>query len=138
MNKEFLFDFINQNKFAVLSTLSKENKPQSACVGIVVTHDLKLIFDTTIDSRKFDNLNTCTNVSFVIGWENGQTIQYEGTALNFDKNDFPELLKIYYDKFPDGLERRNWRNITYFVVTPTWIRFSDFIENIPKIVEMKF
>jgi uncharacterized pyridoxamine 5'-phosphate oxidase family protein len=139
MNKEFLLYFIKQNKFAILSTVSKDNKPQSACVGIAVTPDLKLIFDTTIDSRKFDNLRIYTNVSFVIGWENGQTMQYEGIALNFGKDEFPQLLETYFEAFPDGIERRdNWENVTYFVVEPIWIRFSDFNESIPKIEEMKF
>jgi uncharacterized pyridoxamine 5'-phosphate oxidase family protein len=137
MNKEFLFDFIRQNKFAVLSTISKDNMPQSACVGIAVTLDLKLLFDTTNDSRKFKNLQYSSNISFVIGYENGQTIQYEGTAINFDKNEFPELLKTYLDSFPDGLDRKdNWKNITYFVVKPSWIRFSDFNNKPPKIVEL--
>lgn len=139
MNLEFLFDFISQNKFAVLSTVSHDCKPQSACVGIAVTPDLKLVFDTTIDSRKFKNLKNSSNISFVIGYENGQTIQYEGTAFNFDKNEFPELLKIYLDSFPDGIELKDkWPNITYFVIEPTWIRYSDFNLNPPKIEEMKF
>ena len=139
MTKEFLFNFIGQNKFAVLSTISKDNKPQSACVGIAVTTDLKLIFDTIKDSRKFINLENNSNVSFVIGWENGQTIQYEGTAINFDKNESPELLKNYLDKFPDGIDRRdNWKNITYFVIEPTWIRFSDFNLTPPEIAVINF
>jgi uncharacterized pyridoxamine 5'-phosphate oxidase family protein len=139
MTKESLYNFIIQNKFAVLSTVSKDNNPQSACVGIAVTPDLKLVFDTTNDSRKFKNLENNSKISFVIGWENGQTIQYEGTAINFDKNEYPELLKNYFDKFPDGLDRRdNWNNATYFVIEPTWIRFSDFNTNPPKIEEMNF
>jgi uncharacterized pyridoxamine 5'-phosphate oxidase family protein len=139
MTKAFLYNFIKQNKFAVLSTISRDNKPQSACVGIAVTLDLKLVFDTTNDSRKFKNLDNNSNVSFVIGWENGQTIQYEGTAINFDKNEYPELLKTYLDTFPDGLDRiQHWNNITYFVVEPTWIRFSDFNEKVPQIEELNF
>lgn len=133
MTKAFLYNFIRQHRFAVLSTISKGNQPQSACVGIAVAPDLKLVFDTTNDSRKFKNLENNSNVSFVIGWENGQTIQYEGTAINFNKNESPELLKTYLDTFPDGLDRiNNWNNITYFVVEPSWIRFSDFNEHVPK------
>jgi uncharacterized pyridoxamine 5'-phosphate oxidase family protein len=139
MTKEFLYNFIQQNKFAVLSTISKDNQPQSACVGIAVNPDLKLVFDTTSDSRKFKNLENNPNVSFVIGWENGQTIQYEGTATNFGKNKFPELLKIYLEAFPDGVDRKeNWKSITYFVVEPKWLRFSDFNTEPPKINEMNF
>lgn len=135
MDKGFLYNFIAQNKFAVLATLSNNHEPQSACVGIAVTADLKLIFDTTKDSRKFNNLKNNSNVSLVIGWENGQTIQYEGIATNFNKYEYPELLKIYLDKFPDGLERNeNWPNITYFIIEPKWIKFSDF-NRLPPVIE---
>lgn len=139
MTTEFLYEFIKQNKFAVLSTVSKDGKPQSACVGISVTPELKLLFDTTTASRKYDNLKTSANVSFVIGWENGQTIQYEGTATNLDKDTSSNILSTYFDVFPDGLDRRdNWKNITYFIVEPKWIRFSDYNQTNPKIEELNF
>lgn len=139
MTKEFLYDKIHQNKYAVLSTISKNGKPQSACVGIAVTPELRLIFDTTTDSRKYGNLMHSSVVSFVIGRENAQTIQYEGVAHNINKDEIKDTLEIYFDKFPDGLDRKvNWDNITYFIVEPTWIRYSDFNEAIPEIKEISF
>lgn len=139
MDKEFLFEFIKQNKFAVLSSISRNLMPQSACVGIAVTPDLKLIFDTTTDSRKYANMIYSPYVSFVIGWENAKTIQYEGLASNVDKDSGHEAIKTYLEVFPDGLDRKeNWKTITYFIVEPKWIRYSDFNEALPKIEEMNF
>ena len=139
MTKDFLYNLIRQNKFAVLATVSKDNKPQSACVGIAVTSELKLIFDTTSDSRKYNNLINHSNVSFVIGRENGQTIQYEGVAANLNKNTSSDILNTYFEVFPDGIDRKdNWKNIAYFIVEPKWIRFSDFNEITPRIEEMNF
>lgn len=115
MTKEFLFEFIKQNKFAVVSTISVNRMPQSACVGIAVTPDLKLLFDTTMDSRKYENLMHTPRVSFVIGWENAITVQYEGIAVHIPKDSIDEKL-----------------------VEPTWIRYSDFNEVVPKIDEMHF
>jgi Pyridoxamine 5'-phosphate oxidase len=53
MTKEFLYDFIRKQKFAVLATVSPDSYPESVCVGIAVTRELKLIFDTVSDSRKY-------------------------------------------------------------------------------------
>jgi general stress protein 26 len=139
MTKEFLFEFIKQNKFAVVSTISVNQMPQSACVGIAVTPDLKLLFDTTMDSRKYENLMHTPRVSFVIGWENAITVQYEGIAVHIPKDSIDEKFNTYFEEFPDGLDRnKNWKNITYFMVEPTWIRYSDFNEVVPKIDEMHF
>jgi len=139
MTKEFLFEFIKQNKFAVVSTISVNRMPQSACVGIAVTPDLKLLFDTTMDSRKYENLMHTPRVSFVIGWENAITVQYEGIAVHIPKDSIDEKFNTYFEVFPDGLDRnKNWKNITYFMVEPTWIRYSDFNEVVPKIDEMHF
>ena len=139
MTKEFLYEFIRQYKFAVVSTISVNRMPQSACVGIAVTPDLKLLFDTTTDSRKYENLKHTSRVSFVIGWEKAITVQYEGMAIHVPKDSIKEMFNTYFEVFPDGLDRnKNWNNITYFIVEPTWIRYSDFNEAIPKIEEMQF
>lgn len=139
MTKEFLYEFIKQNKFAVVSSISVNRMPQSACVGIAVTPDLKLLFDTTTDSRKYENLKHTSQVSFVIGWEKAITVQYEGMAIHVPKDSIKEMFNIYFEVFPDGLDRnKNWKNITYFIVEPTWIRYSDFNEAVAKIEEMQF
>ncbi len=91
MTKEFLYEFIKQNKFAVVSTISVNRMPQSACVGIAVTPDLKLLFDTTTDSRKYENLKHTSRVSFVIGWEKAITVQYEGMAIHVPKDSIKEM-----------------------------------------------
>ena len=139
MERRSLYEFIKQNKFAILATISKSNSPQSACVGIAVTPELNLIFDTTTDSRIYQNLINNPSVSFVIGWEHGKTMQYEGIAKHLDKEIPGEWLDTYFEMFPDGIERKNdIRNITYFLVEPKWIRFSDFNPLPPEIEEMHF
>lgn len=139
MTKDFLYNFIRQYKFGVLATVSPNNIPESAYVGIAVTPDLRIIFDTVSDSRKYKNLLLNPNISFVIGWNNEQTIQYEGTAKIPDTNDLDNLLQTYFIVFPDGKDRKeNWKNIAYFCVKPKWIRYSNFNEVTPKVEEIKF
>ena len=139
MTNDFLYKFIRKYKYAVLATVSPDNFPESACVGIAVDHDLKIVFDTVSDSRKYKNLISNPNISFVIGCDSEQTIQYEGIATIPDAKNLEKMLQIYFEIFPDGKERKEtWENIAYFCVVPKWIRFSDFSQTIPQIEEMSF
>jgi uncharacterized pyridoxamine 5'-phosphate oxidase family protein len=137
MTTEFLYNFISKNKYAVLSTVTKNNRPEAAVVGIAVTPDLRIIFDTLSTSRKYRNLMANPSIAFVIGWEDEQTIQYEGSARIPAANELESLLEIYFRVFPDGVERKeNWKDIAYFCVEPKWIRHSDFKKQ--QIEELNF
>lgn len=139
VTKDFLYNYIRQHKFAVLATVSPDNIPESAYVGIAVTPDLEIIFDTVSDSRKYRNLLSNPNVSFVIGWDDEQTVQYEGTAKIPEDRELDKLLETYFAIFPDGIERKeNWKNLAYFSVEPKWIRYSDFNGSPPRIEEIEF
>jgi general stress protein 26 len=139
MTKGFLFNFIRKHNYGVLSTVSADNTPQSAYIGIAVTPDLKIIFDTVADSRKYRNILIHSAVSLVFGWDNEQTVQYEGTAKIPDNNELEILLPIYFSVFPDGKIRKDtWKNIAYFYIEPKWIRYSDFNKKTRTIEEMKF
>jgi len=139
MTKDFLYNFIRQHKYGVISSVSNDNTAQSACIGFVVTPDLKLIFDTVTDSRKYKNILLNPNVSFVIGCDNEQTVQYEGKAEILANKELEHLLVTYFEEFPDGKDRRqNWKNIVYFLVEPKWIRYSEFNSTSPIIEEIRF
>jgi general stress protein 26 len=139
MTKDFLYNFIRMHAFGVFSTVSPDHKSESAVVGIVVTPDLKIFFDTLSDSRKYQNILANPNISFVIGWDHEQTIQYEGIAGIPGEEELDELLSIYFESFPDGVERKQmWKNIAYICVKPKWIRYSDFREATARIEELVF
>jgi general stress protein 26 len=137
MTEEFIYEFISRHKYSVLSTVTAENFPESALVGFAVTRDLRIIFDTVTTSRKYQNLVNNPSIAFVIGWDHEeQTIQYEGTAKIPTEMELDELLKIYFEVFPDGIQRKEtWKDIAYFYVEPKWIRYSDF--RLPQIIEEK-
>ena len=137
VSREDLYRFIRQRKLGVLSTISGSETPQSALIGIAVTPDLEIIFDTTKSTRKYSNLTVKPQCSLVIGWEAEQTLQYEGRAEEIQPPDLARYQEIYFQAWPDGPARLTWPGIVYFVVRPSWIRYSDFAQDPPLIEEFR-
>lgn len=64
-----------------------------------------------------------------------RTVQLEGVADEPTGPELDRLLKLYFMRFPEGRERREWPGITYWRVRPTWLRYSDFSFDPPAILE---
>jgi len=59
-------EFMAGHALGVLSSISAEGMPQSALVGIAVTDELKIVFDTLDSTRKYRNLISNAKASFVV------------------------------------------------------------------------
>ena len=137
--KELVYQFIIQNKLAVVSSVNSDGKPQSALVGIAVSNNLEIIFDTVKSSRKYHNILKNPHVSVVVGWDNETSVQYEGEASVLGRgNDADNYRQIYFTAWPDGRERaETWPGLVHIKVTPAWIRYSNFNEPV-RIEELRF
>ncbi len=133
LTRSFLRDFITRHRYGVVSTIGPGAVPQSALVGIAVSDDLEIFFDTVDTTRKIANIRSNPNVSLVIGWEDEQTLQIEGLADEPKLDELASLKATYFAAWPDGPERQSWRGITYCRVRPIWLRSSSFIE--PQLIE---
>ncbi len=96
MKTDLLYKFISKHRYAVLSTVASDGTPESALVGFAVAPDLRIIFDTVTTSRKYKNLNLNHSVALVIGWDNEQTVQYEGRVVFQAGNEFNKMLKALF------------------------------------------
>jgi len=135
MNPSDLYTFIAAKPYAVISTIAVNGTPQSALIGIAVTPDLEIIFDTLTTTRKVANLVANPTCSLVIGWDDEQTLQYEGTAYVPSGSDLARYQDLYFARWPDGRTRLSWPGIAHILVCPTWIRYSDFNHQPPTIEE---
>ena len=139
MDRAVVLEFLRRNRYAVLSSLSSAGAPQSALVGIAVTPELEIVFDTLKSSRKFANLAARPACSLVIGgWSSEQTTQFEGEAFEPTGEERARHLETYFEVWPGGRERMQWPGITHFVVRPRWVRYSDFDQKPPLIEEFRF
>jgi general stress protein 26 len=137
--KDLVYQFINQQSLGIVATINKGNEPEAALVGIAVSVNLEIIFDTVKTSRKYQNILQNPKVALVIGWDNETTVQYEGIAEVLGNDTEAENLKeIYYRGFPDGRERADtWPGLVHIKIKPQWLRYSNFNEPVV-IQELEF
>lgn len=126
LTKAELYAFIARRRYGVVATVQSDGATESALVGIAVSPELEIYFDTLGTTRKAVNLRRDPRVSFVIGWDNEQSVQLEGIADEPKGADLAALKRVYYAAWPDGPARESWPGITWVRVKPRWIRFSDF------------
>lgn len=136
MTRAELIAFLRRYKLAVQASTAPSGEPQAAVVGFAVSDALEIVFDTVDTTRKHANLRADPRIALVIGWDDEITAQIEGVV------DFPtgaELERIrecYFVAYPDGRDRLAWPGITHVRVRPTWVKYSDFTHDPPKIVEL--
>jgi hypothetical protein len=140
--------YLRTQPYGVLGSLSPALTPQGALVGFAVSDQFEILFDTLRSSRKYTNLRTHPSVSFTVGGAGAagmlagginldeRTVQYEGVADELHGGALEQLRPIYYAAWPDGREREQWNGITWFVVRPRWLRYSDY--NLSLIQEWSF
>lgn len=126
MNREELLSFVRRHRYAVQASTAPTGAPQAAVVGIAVSEQLEIVFDTLGSTRKAENLRRDPRVALVVGWDDEQTVQLEGLADEPVGDELVRMKRVYFAAFPDGPERERWPNITYVRVRLTWARYSDF------------
>jgi general stress protein 26 len=140
ISREQLLAFMRQERYAVQASVAADGAPQAALVGVVVTDDFELFFDTLGTSRKAANLRRNPAVAFVLGPTDAgavRTVQFEGVADEPEGAELERLRELYFTTFPDGRARQNLPDITYVRVRPRWVRYSDFSTAPAAIVELR-
>lgn len=138
--KADVLEFMRSHSIGVESSVSSSGAPQAAAVGFVVTDHFEIFFDTVDSTRKATNLRKNPQFAFVIGLseKEARTVQYQGIVDQPDGEELERLKKLYFLRFPDGPERLKWAGLIYMRARPTWLRFSDFTQVPPEIVEFDF
>ncbi len=138
ISRDQLLAYLREERYAVQTSVALHGDPQAAVVGVVVSDRFEIVFDTLTDARKAANMRAHPRVALVFGSTSAtaaRTIQIEGVADEPAGAELEKLLEAYFTAFPDGIERRRARALTYFRVRPQWIRCSDYSTMPPTIVE---
>jgi hypothetical protein len=126
-------------RHASVASVSATGAPQAAVVGVVVSDDFEIFFDTLDTTRKAINLRARPRAAVVLGSVAAGaqvTVQVEGAADEPRGTDLERLKELYFERFLDGPTRQAWKGLIYVRVRPTWLRFSDYSADPPRIVEL--
>lgn len=121
-------EFIGGQTLAVVATLGPDGAPQAALVGIAVSEQFELVFDSVDTSRKICNVRRDPRVAVVVGGslDDERTVQIDGVADEPDGEEGSRIRETYFRRWPDGRDRLHWTGITHVRITPAWLRFSDW------------
>ena len=133
-----LADFVRVSRLAVLATKAPDGSVQAALVGVAMSDDGEIVFDTLATSRKFRNMLHEPQVALVVGWAGEVTVQCEGAADVLSGVDLERCRGVYFASFPDGRDRAADPDIRYVRVRPRWVRRSDFSTAPARIDEERF
>jgi hypothetical protein len=82
MQRDQLIQFLRRYKLAVQASVAADGTPQAAVVGIAISDQLELVFDTLESTRKYQNLRANPRIALVIGWDHEITAQIEGIVTS--------------------------------------------------------
>jgi pyridoxine/pyridoxamine 5'-phosphate oxidase len=122
-------EFLASKHLMTISTVNQEGQPEAAVVGFGETEQLQIVFGTSSESRKYHNLQKNERVAVAIGWDDTRTVQYEGVAKEITGPEVAPLASLYFAKNPHAAKYRDLPTQRYFLIEPTWIRYTDIGES---------
>ncbi|MEK9176498.1 MAG: pyridoxamine 5'-phosphate oxidase family protein [Patescibacteria group bacterium] len=137
--KKIIYNFLNSQPLATISTVNENGTPQSALIGFGEKEDLTLIIGTNKSTRKYKNILKNPRVALAIGFGNEMlTVQYEGVAELMPDHELESYQKLYYAKNPSAQKYESDAGQTYFKIIPRWIRYTDFNKEPEELFEITF
>jgi general stress protein 26 len=134
--------FLKSQPMATVSTIARNsNIPESALIAFAQTDKLEIIFESFVNARKWKNLQSNPHVSLVIGWDTQVhiTVQYEGVAKPIPEAERSVYINMFLAKKTPCTEKfLNDPRVRLFKVRPTWMRYSDYTNTKPLILEKSF
>lgn len=128
-------DFLNQHETCVIATSGADGQPEAATIGFSHINQAgkwSFFIGTNSSTRKFANLQANAKCAFVVGFEGTETVQFEGIAQVADEATVKARLTAHLNKVEMAKRFVDQPGQTWFVITPTWLRHTDF--KLPKPV----
>ncbi len=121
-----LVNFVRARALAVVATCGPDGAPEAALVDVAATDAGEIVFDTSVRSRKYRNIQASPQIALVIGWDEEVSVQCEGGADILTGEERDRCLRTYVEQYPDRLERAQNLNRALVRVRPLWIRHTDY------------
>jgi pyridoxine/pyridoxamine 5'-phosphate oxidase len=92
--------FVRAARQGVVATVDVRGNPEAALVGLAVTDEAEVIFDSLTEKRKVRNIGAHPRVALVVGWDNGVSVQVEGSADIVSGAERGSYGEVYLSQFP--------------------------------------
>lgn len=138
MNPEIL-DFIKSQRVCVLAVEMLDGSPHGATVHFAHSENpLMFFFETDRAYRKSEPLfgRDKSRASLVIGVDekNMRTLQVDGEVRLINDSEAKLFQEVYFNKFPEKVSKASTHELVFFLLTPTWWRFTDWTKPEGKVV----
>ncbi len=137
-NREDIYEFMNSYTLGVVSTINDDDSPSAAIVGFGQTKDLHILIGTDNSSRKYKNMKLRPKVAFTLGGNTDETIQINGSARELLPEELHIIKENYWLKNPHAEVHSANPGERYFIITPTWLRYTDLRVKPWDITELQF
>lgn len=135
-DKQTVLDFVKKNSLCVLSTATLSGKTESAVMAYTVKDDFTILMSTETTTRKYPNILENFQASVVIGGlSNDPSVQLDGQIKVLQGPQADDAKNTILSLHPDMAAYINTPNTKFLAFTPVWLRYSDFSQNPPEIVE---
>ena len=131
VNLEGAKEFLNQHETCVVATSGKDSQPEAATVGFSIDDDLKILIATNKKTRKAANLVENNKVALVVGFDGPKTVQLEGKVEKIDQTKYQDRINLHFEKVPGAKRFAGESGQNYYLITPTWLRFTDYTQKPP-------
>jgi general stress protein 26 len=135
-DKNSVLQYLKSKNLCVLSTVSVDGKSESAVMAYMIKDDFTILMNTESSTRKVQNILENNQVSIVVGGINGDpSVQIDATARIADNQQSKDAKEFLLSQNP---ELANYFTDTgrFIVITPTWLRWSDYSQNPAEIKEI--
>lgn len=136
MNLEDVKTFLTLSTTCVIATIGDSWQPEAATVGFSLDGELKVLIATNEKTRKAANLAENNKVALVVGFDGPKTVQLEGEAEKIDQTKHQDRINLHFEKVPGAKKFSGESGQNYYLITPTWLRFTDYTQD-PAIFETR-
>lgn len=119
--------FLKDNEFGVVATITRNGLPQAATITYIVDDDFTIYFSTRRDTRKYENLEFHSVIAMVVGAGPISTsVQLEGNAKRLEGKEQEEAMKRFLvgrESYYRIFLKMPGYDFATFKITTTWMRF---------------